>query len=109
MNFIYLNILYIKKNMIFESKTKSKISSKNIFNDDFLKEKDDALKPLDFLFESNIENEDIYLSSKKIENTKQKIHKFKSNIIIIESEPENSSESTFNLEREIEKINSLLK
>ena len=95
--------------MIYESKTKSKISSKNIFNEDFLKEKDNALKPLDFLFECNIEENDTSLSSKKIENQMEKTHECKSNIIIIESEPENSTETTFNLEKEIEKINSLLK
>ena len=95
--------------MIYKSKIKSKISSKNTFNDDFLKEKDDALKPLDFLFECNIEDNNTSLSSKKIENQMQKIHECKSNIIIIETESDNPTESNFNLEKEIEKINSLLK
>ena len=95
---------------------KSKISQKNIFNEKFLKDKDNALKPIDFLFESLDDNEDETLPSQKKINEKSvnkisKSYSLNSNIIIIESSSENSIEPTFNnlLEKEIEKINSLNK
>ena len=99
--------------MIFEtsnSSSKSKLSSKDIFNYDFLKEKDDALKPLELLFDS-IDIKDEALSPKKKINKKPKNKlkssiTFNSNIIIVDSESVNSNEPTFNdlVEREIEKI-----
>ena len=104
--------------MILESQksSKSKISPINIFNEKFLKDKDNALKPIEFLFDSIDENEDETLPSQKKINEKSmnKISKsfsFNSNIIIIESSSENSYESDFNdlIEKEIEKINSLNK
>ncbi len=105
--------------MFFEctnSSKKSKISQKNIFNEKFLKDKDNALKPIDFLFESLDDNEDETLPSQKKINEKSvnkisKSYSLNSNIKIIESSSENSIEPTFNnlLEKEIEKINSLNK
>ena len=104
--------------MILESQksSKSKISPINIFNEKFLKDKDNALKPIEFLFDSIDENEDETLPSQKKINEKSmnKISKsfsFNSNIIVIESSSENSYESDFNdlIEKEIEKINSLNK
>ena len=96
--------------------TKSKISPINIFNEKFLKDKDNALKPIEFLFESFDENEDETLPSQKKLNEKSmnKISKsfsFNSNIIIVESSSENSEESDYNnlIEKEIEKINTLNK
>ena len=99
--------------MLFEtsnSSSKSKLSSKDIFNYDFLKEKDDALKPLEFLFDS-IEIEDEALPKKKKINKKHEkklksFSNFNSNIIIVDSESVNSNEPTFNdlVEKEIEKI-----
>ena len=98
------------------SSSKSKISPINIFNEKFLKDKDNALKPIEFLFDSIDENEDETLPSQKKINEKSmnKISKsfsFNSNIIIIESSSGNSYESDFNdlIEKEIEKINSLNK
>ena len=90
--------------------SKSKLSSKDIFDYDFLKEKDDALKPLDFLIDS-IEIENEALSPKKEINEKPKnklksSSTFNSNIIIVDSESVNSNELTFNnlVEKEIEKL-----
>ena len=45
--------------------TKSKLSSKDLFDNDFLKEKDDALKSLEFLFDSSDIIEEESLPSKK--------------------------------------------
>ena len=104
--------------MILESQksSKSKISPINIFNEKFLKDKDNALKPIEFLFESSEENEDETLPSPKKLNEKSinKISKsftFNSNIIIVESSSENSKDSDYNnlIEKEIEKINTLNK
>ena len=105
--------------MFFETSNtskKSKISQNNIFNEKFLKDKDNALKPIEFLFEFPDENEDETLPSQKKLNEKSmnkisKSYSLNSNIIIIESSSENSIEPTFNnlLEKEIEKINSLNK
>ena len=104
--------------MILESQksSKSKISPINIFNEKFLKDKDNALKPIEFLFESFEENEDETLPSQKKLNEKSinKISKsftFNSNIIIVESSSENSKDSDYNnlIEKEIEKINTLNK
>ena len=104
--------------MILESQksSKSKISPINIFNEKFLKDKDNALKPIEFLFESSEENEDETLPSQKKLNEKSinKISKsftFNSNIIIVESSSENPKDSDYNnlIEKEIEKINTLNK
>ena len=90
--------------------SKSKLSSKDIFDYDFLKEKDDALKPLELLFDS-IDIKDEALSPKKKINKKPKNKlkssiTFNSNIIIVDSESVNSNELTFNnlVEKEIEKL-----
>ena len=94
--------------------TKSKLSSKDLFDNDFLKEKDDALKSLEFLFDSSdiIEEESLPSNKKIKQKPKNKIKKtytFNSNIVIIDSESVNSNEPNFNdlIEKEIEKINSL--
>ena len=101
--------------MIYETtnfSSKSKLSSKDIFNSDFLKEKDEALKPIEFLFDSVDIIEDEHIFAKKQIKRKSKIKgssTFNSNIIFIDSESVNSNEPTFNylVEKEIEKINSL--
>ena len=90
--------------------SKSKLSSKDIFDYDFLKEKDDALKPLDFLIDSiDIENEALSPKKEINEKPKNKLKSsstFNSNIIIVDSESVNSNELIFNnlVEKEIEKL-----
>ena len=101
--------------MIYETSnfsSKSKLSSKDIFNSDFLKEKDEALKPIKFLLDSIDIIEDEHIHAKKQINRKSKIKSsctFNSNIIFIDSESVDSNEPTFNdiVEKEIEKINPL--
>ena len=101
--------------MIYETSnfsSKSKLSSKDIFNSDFLKEKDKALKPIEFLFDSMDIIEDKHILAKKQINGKSKIKSsctFNSNIIFIDSESVNANEPTFNglIEKELEKINTL--
>ena len=98
----------------FHSSIKSKIFSKNIFDDEFLKEIDDALKPIEFPFESFDEiNADSFIQTSEIKTRKSRTkkemnnsNKNKSNIIIIESDSENNSKSTFSdqMKKEIEKI-----
>ena len=98
----------------FNSSLKSKIFEKNIFDEEFLKEKDDALQPIKFSFEL-INEIEIKSRKPKIETKPEKpISKTKirnsfkdiSNIVIIESSPEYISESTFSakIQKEIEKI-----
>ena len=90
--------------------SKSKLFSKDIFDYDFLKEKDDALKPLEFLLDSmDIENEALSPKKEINEKPKNKLKSsstFNSNIIIVDSESVNSNELTFNnlVEKEIEKL-----
>ena len=98
----------------FHHSFKSKIFSKNIFDDEFLKEIDDALKPIEFPFESFDEiNDDSFIQKSEIKTRKSRTkkemnssNKYKSNIIIIESDSENNSKSTFSdqMKKEIEKI-----
>ena len=97
------------------SSSKAKIPLNDIFDEEFLKEKDDALKPLEFCFELKEENEVDFLKTKnvvkKIKNkSKDKMintFNFKSNVILIESDSENTSESIINdqIQIEIKKIN----
>ena len=97
------------------SSLKSKISSKDIFDEEFLKEKDVALKPIEISFELKEKNDEDYLTLKnEIEEIKttsnDKIissYELKSNVLIIESISENTSESNFNdrIQKEIENIN----
>ena len=97
------------------SSLKSKISSKDIFDEEFLKEKDDALKPIEFCFELKEENEVGFLITKKVIKTIKNKSKdkmintfnFKSNVILIESDSENTSESIINdqIQKDIKKIN----
>ena len=97
------------------SSLKSKISSKDIFDEEFLKEKDDALKPIEFCFELKEENEVGFLITKNVIKTIKNKSKdkmintfnFKSNVILIESDSENTSESIINdqIQIEIKKIN----
>ena len=98
----------------FNSSLKSKIFEKNIFDEEFLKEKDDALQPIKFSFELINEIEikshkpkietkpEKHISKTKIRNSFKDI----SNIVIIESSSEYVSESTFSakIQKEIEKI-----
>ena len=104
--------------MSFETNSiiKSKISNKNIFIEKFLKEKDNALKPIEFLLDSFEDEvtETLPSQNKLNERSLNKINKsytLHSNIIIIDSSSEHSKENTINnlIEKEIEKINSLNK
>ena len=95
--------------------SKAKMPLNDIFDEEFLKEKDDALKPIEFCFELKEENEVDFLKTKnvvkKIKNkSKDKMintFNFKSNVILIESDSENTSESIINdqIQIEIKKIN----
>ena len=97
------------------SSSKAKMPLNDIFDEEFLKEKDDALKPIEFCFELKEENEVDFLKTKnvvkKIKNkSKDKMmgtFNFKSNVILIESDSENTSESIINdqIQIEIKKIN----
>ena len=95
--------------MIYETSnfsSKPKLSSKDIFNSDFLKEKDEALKPIEFIFDSIDIIEDEHILAKKQIKGKSKIKSsctFNSNIIFIDSESVNSNEPIFNdlIEKEL--------
>ena len=109
----------------FNSSWKEKIEPNNFFDDNFLNQKNKALEPLQFLFESedilrqnqnNLSNNKLALKNEKhIERERKKSLKesdlYNSNIIIIESVSEDESEpTTFNkIEKEVKKINILLK
>ena len=109
----------------FNSSWKEKIEPSNFFDDNFLNQKNKALEPLQFLFESedilrqnqnNLSNNKLTLKNEKhIERERKKSLKesdlYNSNIIIIESVSEDESEpTTFNkIEKEVKKINILLK
>ena len=79
------------------------------------KKKDDALKPIEFCFELKEENEVGFLITKNVIKTIKNKSKdkmintfnFKSNVILIESDSENTSESIINdqIQIEIKKIN----
>ena len=96
------------------SSSKAKMPLNDIFDEEFLKEKDDALKPIEFCFELKEENEVDFLKTKnvvkKIKNkSKDKMintFNFKSNVILIESDSENTSESIINdqIQKDIKKI-----
>ena len=96
------------------SSSKAKMPLNDIFDEEFLKEKDDALKPIEFCFELKEEKEVDFLKTKnvvkKIKNkSKDKMintFNFKSNVILIESDSENTSESIINdqIQIEIKKI-----
>ena len=103
--------------MLFENSnnsTKSKIFQRDIFDQEFLNEKDDALKPIEFFNEiddeidvgSLISKSEIKERKSKVKNKSRNSDKFKSNIVIIDTASENSSDSTFSdqIQKEIEKI-----
>ena len=97
------------------------ISLTNIWNSliifvwSILKEKDDALKPIEFCFELKEENEVGFLITKNVIKTLKNKSKdkmintfnFKTNVTLIESDSENTSESIINeqIQKEIKKIN----
>ena len=95
--------------------SKPKMPLNDIFDEEFLKEKDDALKPIEFCFELKEENEVGFLITKNVIKTIKNKSKdkmintfnFKSNVILIESDSENTSESIINeqIQKEIKKIN----
>ena len=95
------------------SSSKAKMPLNDIFDEEFLKEKDDALKPIEFCFELKEENGFLITKNviKTIKNkSKDKMintFNFKSNVILIESDSENTSESIINeqIQKEIKKIN----
>ena len=90
---------------------KLKIQSNDIFDNEFLNDKDMALQPLDFLFELSDKLPQNNLTNNKKEKPKKKSLKesdlYDSNIIIIHtaSEEEESGPTSFNqIEKEVEKI-----
>ena len=90
---------------------KLKIQSNDIFDNEFLNDKDMALQPLDFLFELSDKLPQNNLTNNKKEKPKKKSLKesdlYDSNIIIIHtaSEEEESDPTSFNqIEKEVEKI-----
>ena len=100
---------------------KIKIEPNNIFDNEFLNEKDLALQPIHFLFESNnlesndnLKNKKLSLNNIKIEKIRKKSltdsNIYNSNIIIIQSVTDEDSEPTSlnPIDREIEKIKKLI-
>ena len=95
--------------------SKAKMPLNDIFDEEFLKEKDDALKPIEFCFELKEENEVGFLITKNVIKTIKNKSKdkmintfnFKTNVILIESDSENTSESIINeqIQKEIKTIN----
>ena len=89
---------------------KLKIQSNDIFDNEFLNDKDMALQPLDFLFELSDKLPQNNLTNNKKEKPKKKSLKesdlYDSNIIIIHTASEEESDPTsFNqIEKEVEKI-----
>jgi len=103
-----------------KSAWKDKIEPTNVFDDNFLTQKDLALQPLEFIFEAENELNENNLNNlnmplKEKEKTKKKSLKnsdiYDSNIIIIQSVSDDESENTsFNrIEKEVEKINKIIK
>ena len=106
-----------------KSAWKEKIEPNNIFDQKFLNEKDLALQPIEFLFETEKE----FLSNKKINNRfssiDNKIDKnprkkslkesdiYDSNIVIVKTASDYDSEDNtiYQFEKEIEKINKIIK
>ena len=102
-----------------KSAWKYKIDPTNIFNDNFLKEKDSALQPIDFFLENQIlisnndinNNKNISINNDEINNNKKESDIYDSNIIIIKEQSDDDTEFTsFNNKfgKEIEKINSMM-
>ena len=106
-----------------KSAWKEKIEPNNIFDQKFLNEKDLALQPIEFLFETEKE----FLSNKKLNNRfssiDNKIDKnprkkslkesdiYDSNIVIVKTASDYDSEDNtiYQFEKEIEKINKIIK
>ena len=100
-----------------------KIEPTNIFDDNFLNEKDSALQPINFLLEAenllNSENDKNRLNSKNLslqikEKYKRKSIKesdlYDSNIIIVQelADEDSASSSSNKLQKEIKKLNKML-
>ena len=100
-----------------------KIEPTNIFDDNFLKEKDSALQPINFLLEAenllNSENDKNRLNSKNLslqikEKYKRKSLKesdlYDSNIIIVQelADEDSASSSSNKLQKEIKKLKKML-
>ena len=102
-----------------KSAWKYKIQPTNIFDNNFLKEKDLALEPIDFFLEDqilisndNINNKNIFVNKDEIHNNNKKESDiYDSNIVIIKEQSDNDTELTsFNnqIGKEIQKINTLM-
>ena len=102
-----------------KSTWKYKIEPTNIFDDNFLKEKDSALQPIDFFIEdqilisnNNINNKNITINNDEINNNNLKESEiYDSNIVIINEQSDNDTEFTSlnnQIGKEIEKINSMI-
>ena len=124
--FLYLPNKMIKTKMssksLLKSAWKEKIEPNNIFDEKFLNEKDLALQPIEFLFETekeglsnkNINKKILSLDSKKEKKKTRKSLKesdlYDSNIVIVQTASDyDSEENTINqFEKEIQKINKLI-
>ena len=102
-----------------KSTWKYKIEPTNIFDDNFLKEKDSALQPIDFFIEdqilinnNNINNKNITINNDEINNNNLKESEiYDSNIVIINEQSDDDTEFTSlnnQIGKEIEKINSMI-
>ena len=102
-----------------KSTWKYKIEPTNIFDDNFLKEKDSALQPIDFFIEdqilinnNNINNKNITINNDEINNNNLKESEiYDSNIVIINEQSDDDTEFTSlnnQIGKEIEKINSMM-
>ena len=102
-----------------KSAWKYKIEPTNIFDDNFLKEKDSALQPIDFFLEDqilisndNINNKNIFVNNDEIHNNnKNESDIYDSNIVIIKEQSDDDTELTsFNnqIGKEIQKINTMM-
>ena len=106
--------------IVLKSTWKYKIEPTNIFDNNFLKEKDLALQPIDFFLEDQILISNNNINKKNIDINNDKIHNnnnnkesdiYDSNIVIIKEQSEDNTELTsFNnqIEKEIQKINTLM-
>ena len=102
-----------------KSAWKYKIQPTNIFDNNFLKEKDLALEPIDFFLEDqilisndNINNKNIFVNKDEIHNNNKKESDiYDSNIVIIKEQSDDDTELiSFNnqIGKEIQKINTLM-
>ena len=103
-----------------KSAWKYKIEPTNFFDNNFLKEKDLALQPIDFFSEDQISINNDNINNKNISINNEEIHNnnnikesdiYDSNIIIIKEQSDKDTEFTsFNnqIGKEIQKINSQL-